>query len=170
MRRMYFHVVVMVLMAAMESCSTTPQPAANAVALRQEQAVAEIKKCGGTVIRDGESSDGPVIEVTFDRKGSPDSCMEYVKELQQLRALNLSTTPVLDAGMAAVGDVHQLQSLNLNFTAVTDAGLEHLGTLKQLQTLFLFGTKVTGAGVRKLQTALPGCEMRWDEGRRAVPH
>jgi hypothetical protein len=52
-----------------------------------------------------------------------------------------------------------LRTLNLSDTPISDAGLEHLKGLTQLQGLMLAHTKVTDAGVRELQKALPKCSI-----------
>jgi hypothetical protein len=52
-----------------------------------------------------------------------------------------------------------LRVLDLSNTPVTDAGLKHLEGLEQLRWLNLCNTKVTPAGVTALQKKLPDCKI-----------
>jgi hypothetical protein len=88
--------------------------------------------------------------------------LERLKELSQLRDLDIRDQPVTDVELLQLKGLSQLRWLNLSGTKVTDAGLEHLGELKQLQELFLSGCPITRKGVRKLQKSLPNCRI--DEG------
>ena len=128
-----------------------------------EQAVAEIQKWGGKVVRDG-TANAPVVAVVFDRKGATDGGLPYLSVLKQLQTLDLSASKVTDAGLEHLSGLNQLQSLNLNFTEVTDAGLEYLSRLKQLQKLFLYTTKATVPGV-ETSGGIPACEIGSDAGQ-----
>jgi hypothetical protein len=116
--------------SAKPKSGTKPKPKTE-----QEQAIAEIKKLGGTVTVDKTSSDKAVIEV------------------------NLSETQVADAGLEHLKGLTQLQDLRLQWTEVTDAGLVHLNGLTKLKWLDMNATKVTDAGVKDLQKALPKCKI-----------
>jgi Leucine-rich repeat (LRR) protein len=54
-----------------------------------------------------------------------------------------------------------LKHLELSDTPITDAGLKHLAKLSNLETLHLTGTSVTEAGVQRLQSQLPRCKVTW---------
>ena len=69
-----------------------------------------------------------------------------------------------DAGLVHLRDMKQLRSLDLSGTALSDAGLERLGEFKQLTSLSLLKTKVTAEGVKKLTAGLPACQILWDGG------
>jgi Leucine-rich repeat (LRR) protein len=88
-----------------------------------------------------------------------DAGLEHLKGLTQLQELNLSSTQITDAGLADLKTLTQLQKLDLSCTQATDAGLVYLEGLTQLQELNLWGTKVTAEGVKKLQKALPNCKI-----------
>lgn len=68
-----------------------------------------------------------------------------------LEYLDLSGTPVTDAGLKALAGLPNLVELNLTGTQVSDAGLASLSGLKALRILKLGGTKVTGRGLDSLE-------------------
>jgi hypothetical protein len=75
-----------------------------------------------------------------------------------LEALDLSTTSIGDAGLAALGqlDLPNLNTLVLEgLPKVTDDGITHLSGFKELEWLLVSGTKVTNAGARHLKTKIP---------------
>ena len=88
----------------------------------QEQAIAAIKKLGGSVTLDEKKPGKPVIVV------------------------DLSKTKVTDAELVYLKGLTNLQTLELSFTKVTDAGLVHLIGLTKLRSLFPGRTEVTGSG------------------------
>jgi internalin A len=104
-------------------------------------AIAKIKKLGGRVSFDRQSSEahgiqtGQVIDVGFIGTQVTDAELEHLKVLTSL------------------------YYLHLDGTQVTDAGLEHLKGLTSLKTLYLSGTQVTDAGVSELKAALPKCRV-----------
>jgi len=59
-----------------------------------------------------------------------------------------------------IKELTNLKSLNLSQTKVADEGLEHLQGLAKLQTLYLRSTQVTDAGIAELKKALPKCQIR----------
>jgi hypothetical protein len=69
----------------------------------------------------------------------------------ELTELNLSDTPVSDAGLRALPPLPALQVLNMGLTGVTDAGLEVVGRLTGLTALNLDGTAITDAGLSRLE-------------------
>ena len=75
-----------------------------------------------------------------------------------------------DAGLQHLKELSQLRELNLDDTKVSDVGLEQLKGLTQLRELRLDGTNVTVAGVKKLQQTLPHCRIpAWHESQaRAI--
>jgi hypothetical protein len=86
--------------------------------------------------------------------------MAYLKELKNLRVLNLQYTKIGDAGLEQLkqlSGLSNLRELDIRWTRVSDAGLEHLRGLESLQLLILDFTDVTHAGVEQLRKALPDC-------------
>jgi hypothetical protein len=74
-----------------------------------------------------------------------------------LQTLDLSSTKITDAGLAALGelDFPALNSLSLDHTGITNAGLMHLARFKNIEWLSIIGTKATKDGVRHLKAKLP---------------
>ncbi len=122
-----------------------------------------------------------------------DDAIDHLKDLPELKSLELGSTGITDAGLAKLAGVSKMQTLGVGNTQITDAGLAHLrgfedlrmltlaGTnvtdeglqhlrgLKHLWSLSLNGTSVTKAGVEELQAALPSCNIRWDATRTPAP-
>jgi hypothetical protein len=72
-----------------------------------------------------------------------DKVLENLKDMDQLRELDLSNTQVTDAGLALLARLPKLVDLKLENTAITDAGFrEHLAPLDHLLTLNVRGTRV----------------------------
>ncbi|HEX2522955.1 MAG TPA: hypothetical protein VHP35_12610, partial [Terriglobia bacterium] len=70
---------------------------------------------------------------------------------RNLRCLDLSFTPMDDAGMKSLENMTQLSRLYLRDTLITDEGLKSIRQLQRLTELDLHGTKVTDAGMASLQ-------------------
>ena len=78
---------------------------------------------------------------------------------EEVATLDLSHTPVTDAGLRELAPLKNLTTLNLSHTPVTDAGLRELAALKHLTTLRLSHTPVTDGGIAELEQALPKCKV-----------
>ena len=92
-----------------------------------------------------------------------DSDLAGVDTLKQLEDLNLGLVVTLtDAGLAHLENCTQLLSLSLDHTFISDAGLVHLKKLTKLRSLDLTSTQVTKAGVKMLQEALPKLKIIHD--------
>ena len=77
--------------------------------------------------------------------------LAHLKELRQLRDLDLMTNPSVAAGLEHITALTQLEELNLSNTDVGDAELERLKGMTQLRYLGLVGTRITDAGLRHLE-------------------
>jgi len=87
--------------------------------------------------------------------------MKVVRDLTDLKHLELSYTKVTDDGLADVATLADLQHLDIYTTAVTDAGLEHLQKLGRLNYLNLYDvTSVTDEAVDTLRRAVSGLHVR----------
>ena len=142
----------------------------------QRDAVAAIRKAGGTVSYSWERDHGKAIpggrpwapswlvefigvdffghvtEVNlFGSVGPADTVLAEVGRLNQLQRLSLLSTSVTDAGLVHLKGLTNLSVLGLDGTQVTDAGLVHLGGLTKLLGLWLDGTQVTDAGLVHLK-------------------
>ncbi|HEY1065624.1 MAG TPA: hypothetical protein VGE52_05935 [Pirellulales bacterium] len=71
-------------------------------------------------------------------------------ELKTLRYLDVSSTNVTDAHLAAIAKATSLQALNLRETKITDAGLASLLALPNLTHLDLAGTAISDQGALTL--------------------
>ena len=101
--------------------------------LSQAEAVAAIKKLGGTVILDKTSG--------------------------EVAGVDLIGTQITDAGLVHLKDLTSLKDLYLDGSQITGAGLVHLKDLASLTTLGLDGTKITDAGLAEIKAALPNCDI-----------
>jgi formylglycine-generating enzyme required for sulfatase activity len=112
--------------------------------------------------------------VKVDLWGNPqltDATAVHLKELGNLRELQLGATPLGDAGLAHLKGLTHLRALHLRDTRVTDAGLVHLKGLTDLEFLVLEFTPITGSGfvhlkeLPKLESlSLWGCQQFTGEG------
>ena len=92
-----------------------------------------------------------------------DSDLAGVDTVKQLEDLNLGLVVALsDAGLAHLENCTQLLNLSLDHTFISDAGLVHLKKLTKLRSLDLTSTQVTKAGVKMLQEALPKLKIIHD--------
>jgi hypothetical protein len=146
----------------------------------QRDAIAAIKKLGGTALYDWERKDGRSLpsgkprwpKWLVDRIGidyfghvtqvrlvaTPelsDVEFDHISRLSGLEELDLHRSPVTDDQLACVERLPELQSLVLFNTEVSDAGMARLKRLVHLGKLSIENTKVTDAGVQSLQRALP---------------
>jgi len=80
--------------------------------------------------------------------------------LEGLTFLGLGSSPITDAGLAPLEQLPNLEILDLCDTKVTDKGVEILQKLKSLKKLWLFESKISKRGKRKLKEALPDCEIK----------
>ena len=148
------------------------------------EAIAALKKLGGTLIHVDNNPKKPVQSVYLPGGKVTDADLKYVATLPQievlkldgatkitdaglkeltglkhLKDLGLGSTQVTDAGLKPVIAHKGLANLNLSFTKVTDAGVKNLAALTKLKLLGLFATSVSPEGVKKLQEALPKCKI-----------
>jgi hypothetical protein len=138
------------------ACTTDPRVGA------EDQAMAGIRKLGGTWARDGGAEGGPVTKVDLTGQAVGDGDLEVLKGLTRLNALSLGQTGVTDAGLALLKALGKLRSLDLEACRVTDAGIAQVSGLTSLRGLYLAGTKVSDAGLAHLSslTKLWGLSLR----------
>jgi hypothetical protein len=86
--------------------------------------------------------------------------MPHLKQLTELRTLELGLTRITDTGIAEIGALHGLVELGLADTSLSDASVDTLEGLTALTDLDLTGTGVTDAGFERLADALPECTIR----------
>lgn len=132
---------------------------------RQEEAIREIERMGGIVIRD---PGGPawlrefagrratrffdsVYLVNLQDTPLADADLALLNEMDGPQRLNLRNTSVGDDGLKHLPAVTTLRALDLSENPVTDAGLAHLKNLRNLEYLYLADTRVTDAGLKELR-------------------
>ncbi len=71
--------------------------------------------------------------------------------LAQLESLDLSSTPIGNAGVEHLAGCRGLRELNLSNTKIDDAAIARLATLVSLRSLQLAGTPISDAGVGQLR-------------------
>ena len=134
----------------------------------QQDAVAAIKKAGGTVVYDLEWRNGgsnPYRRSWIPEwLGGDEAWMpEWMTRGAGLdyfgNVVDVSLIPTRandphvanDATLALVGQLGRLQGLRLNSTAITDAGLAHLAGLTELRDLQIGYTKISDAGLAHIR-------------------
>lgn len=70
--------------------------------------------------------------------------------MTKLQRLRIGDTEVTDAGLAVLAKLTELEELDVHGTALSDDGLRHLAGLTKLKKLNLMGTAVTDAGMPSL--------------------
>ena len=146
--------------------------------LNQREAVAAVRRSGGSVLYDwqergthGQVSGEPavpawlvelvgveyfghILEVRLGSSGT-DATLEPVSRLERVQWMRLAGSAVTDRGLVHLSGMSSLSRLDLEGTRVTDAGILQLRGLTKLKSLELSGTQVTDAGVRELRESLP---------------
>ncbi len=79
---------------------------------------------------------------------------DWLPKIGERNTLDLSKSPVTDAGLVSVAGLSGVQTLDLSETQITDAGVSSLAKLTSLKVLRLNGTKLTDKGLGDL-AALP---------------
>lgn len=114
----------------------------------EAQAIKEIQRRGGRVKGDDNLPGRPVKAVYFPgdtRFGSQD--VQLLKPLKNLRLLILRGK-VTDADLKNIKELKQLKDLNISSTQVTDAAMKEVSDLKELTILGLYNTRITDAGLK----------------------
>ena len=75
-------------------------------------------------------------------------------------SLNLIDSRVQDADLDYLKDIRNLKAIDMRRTQVTDAGIEKLVPLTTLKSVLVTGTRVTPEGVKKLEEARPDLNVR----------
>jgi uncharacterized membrane protein len=109
----------------------------------------------------------PALSVHFYGKNaySKKSLEELLPLKQQIIQLSLARMPVKDDDLAIVKQMTNLRVLNLNYTDVTSKGLEQLRGLNKLQEVALSGTAIDRQALEKI-AALPALKSVyiWNTG------
>ena len=73
--------------------------------------------------------------------------------------VDLTQTPVENGDLAHLKEIPNLKNLDLQGTRIGDEGLEHLRGIKTLELVYLQRTIVTSEGVESLRKSLPNAEV-----------
>lgn len=90
---------------------------------------------------------------TIEFSGAPivnDTMLGLLRDMSQLRALDLRKTKVMDEGLKKLGGLKKLRFLALDDTHITDDGLKTLADFPALFELWLNRTRVTDGGLKTL--------------------
>lgn len=88
-----------------------------------------------------------------------DTTLAYLKDMSNLRELDLNDTLVSDAGLKRLAELPKLQQLRLRNTRITDEGFRaSIAPLESLRKLDVTGTKVSSKTLRAWKNAKPGRE------------
>ena len=146
-----FFLCFAVARAADSGTNAMPRLSSLALVPDDSQAIAEIEKLGGTVIRDDHDPLRPASAVYLQKQKEPRAALEVVQRLKQLRKLDLYCANVTDADMQYLNGLTQLETLVVAGCKFTDVALANLRGMNKLETLDLSGcSKVTDAGLKNL--------------------
>lgn len=94
-----------------------------------------------------ESPTGPLI---LARTKVTDADLRHLKQLPDLKILDLSQTGISESGLLHLNSLPNLIALDLENTSVSDAALERIPDLTRLEVLRLGGTLIGDDGLRHL--------------------
>lgn len=158
------------------------------------EAIINLEKAGGILIRDENRIGKPVIWIVFNTpfdervlsnlsalttieslwfQGTniSDTGMWYLGQVRTLRHLDIWGGAVSDVGLKNVRGLTRLERLTLYDLAISDDALQHLEALRALKTISFCRTKVTNAGLERLRRQVAHCNcdrLRTTDGGIAV--
>lgn len=149
MDRLFYCLFVATIVSQSPSVSAAPKSEADVIAM--------IKKLEGSVIRNQEVPNKPVIYVSLTGTKVQDEHLKYLSLIPSIETLDLNYTAVTDKGVKYVKSLRKLKVLQLiEVKAVTDKGLSLLVGLKDLENLNITGAKrITDRGVKAFKKAMP---------------
>lgn len=123
----------------------------------------------------GESLHGTGVEhlrslpkfASLDMTSSPidDAGALAISHLPHLKKLFLSSTRLTDEGVASLATMRSLEELSISSPRITDASLELLGSMPHLKKLFVSGKQLSPNVRGKLTQLLPNTEIHPASGR-----
>jgi Leucine-rich repeat (LRR) protein len=118
-----------------------------------EKALEMVKKRGGSIERDLQDPEQPVIGVSLIATDAPKERgdMELLLAFPKLRKLNLSHSKVENWDLECLKELHDLRVLNVSFSHITDGGMRYIGKIKSLEEVYLDQTLVTDNGLEDLR-------------------
>lgn len=163
--------------------------------IRQERAIAQIKRWGGTVgtrhyqlgfqiienlssveidenWRGGEKGLSQlkwltdIQQLTFKGPQVTDAWLKSIQSMDHLSILNIKRAKITDAGLAHLKQLQQLRYVSLLYDPISDDAIEHLSHLKGAEVVRIYGTRMTRDGAQRLAKTL-GATTRVDYRRGA---
>ena len=93
-----------------------------------------------------------VTELSLARMPVKDEDLSIVKQMINLKKLNLNYTDITAAGLAQLTGLQKLQELAISGTAVTAQSIEKIAGLPALSSIFIWNTKIDSAQASNLRT------------------
>jgi hypothetical protein len=116
-----------------------------------EQAIAHVRKLGGSVVRDEKRPGKPVVRVSLAfQKKVTDEDLKALVPFTELTELDLQSTAVTSAGLKHLAPLKNLAKLNLNATEMSGTGLKDLAAFPKLTTLSLYSASHTEKSLKEL--------------------
>ena len=113
-----------------------PHPLVRA-GVDEADAIRQIERVGGKVLRDDKTPGRPVVSVVFSPGHFPhvQQVLPAVNCLRSLRILGLFYTDTTDAGLAELRELDELKQLDLAGLQITDAGISEIIRHRRLGSL-----------------------------------
>jgi hypothetical protein len=120
----------------------------SSITLTEAEAIEEIKKLGGMVIRSPSSTETSVV---FAMTKVTDDGLVHLTSLKDIVSFTLTSNIVTDKGLVHLEGLTGLKKLILSGTSFGDSSLVHLRGLTNLESMSLGGPRFTDAGLVHIQ-------------------
>ncbi len=112
-----------------------------------------------------QPSEGPEMwMIALQGKQVTDAWIQRIKNLENIRVLQLKSVTVSDDALAALQEMPELQFLEFLYLPISDAALPHVSSLKSLSRIKLYGTRITKEAVEQFQGQVAGVEVDYRRG------
>ena len=133
--------------AGVDSARLRNQIVAASALPGQRNAILAVTRWGANVV---VNDAGQVEAVQLEGCIFPDSVLQTLHDLPQLKQLKIGHSKVTDDGLRFLSGLHGLESLTMTQSNIGDDGLAHLADLQGLKSLTLHMSLVTDEGMRSL--------------------
>ena len=117
--------------------------------LDEVQAIREIERIAGKVLRDEKMPGRPVVSVDLTGRRLR-HVLPAISCLRSLRVLNLAATDITEADLAELRGLDNLEQLDLAGLQITDAGISEIIRHRRLTSLDLSSTQVGDFRIQRL--------------------
>src|SRR5690349_8954139 len=118
----------------------------------QEQAIAEITKQGGKVLRNESEPDKPIEQVTLDRTQDTNVSLKQLRFFLKLNNLQVSQTQVSKNGLQQLKALTSLKKLTFYDIPMADDDLSNLANLTFLNSLCIGHCGISNSGLEHIHT------------------